>query len=342
MARPTVGAVAEWLYDVLEPLAKEDGEETGWSLLHWCEGFGRLLDELNLIVRTGPDGKVGWAALVDPDAATESTIAFAGQLLGMRFDPNLSLAVKKNKLRDAAGIYAGTPSSIAGEVHNIGATNVLVFERSETNYSFAVGAALTDLAAMQSIQSESFESGVGAFIDDTTPPSMVSSSTRAFVGSKSLKWVTGDSSDGIHTTTAMNIPAGTAFKVSCRIWPATDPAIHPSLSFIIQQNGGAEYFEYPIGLLPNYMDQWSWGMTTSEEAEEAITRAVALQKPIGMSFSVQTFIDSDWTWFIIGSTRYTRNADGFMEITPSPYPTWQDVVDNFATWQDFIDNNPTP
>jgi hypothetical protein len=74
--------------------------------------------------------------------------------------------------------------------------------------------------------------------------------------------------------------------------------------------------------------------------ESQLDALIAAEKPIGLIIMSLVRDPSDWDLFALGSTRYQRNADGFMEVTPSPYQTLADLQAHFTTLADLAANNP--
>jgi hypothetical protein len=328
-------------------------------------------------VRKGPNGEPGWTAVIDPDLATASTIAYAGQMLGIRFDAGSSLDTQRNLLKDAAGIYRGTPKAIAGAVQNLGVNNVLIYERSASNYTFAVGVFTAETYARYvGFETDDEVTGwVDATFSHSRSSRIIGADPAAGASFASLLYDQG-ASNRMRKLMLKTVTSGETVTATFKL---RVPLGSPSASVHIQLGdpgasefsaydppliaAGDDWEEFSIGYSPGSGSEcWllltnrttdtislevddlvitSDDLVTTGMIEPVVSAAVKTQKPLGMLFTSLLVDPTDWTWFVIGSTRFARNvATGFIEEIPTPYPTWQDVVDNFASWQDFIDNIP--
>lgn len=377
MAQPVVSALAQRIYNYLSAYTYAD-EANGWPLLRWATGWAGMVQDVYDTVKTR-NGKSGWSAVTDPDQAIAVTMPFLAQMLGIRLSPGETTEEWRNTIKDAAGLYAGTPSSIAGEVQKRASVRtVLIFERDTSNYHFSIGAfsqetferhigfetdaeledwddphlfpfrsTVTRISDPSSAEGYSFmqveyptTSSTGirrVYLVDVAPGDEVTASIKVRVRSgfpdALMRFRLGDADIGEYTTlTPSAIVAGTGWQEFSLTYTCGS-GTQSDLQVICRDTN-------PRTVDVDDINITSTVLQSTLVSTGSLMSAVKVQKPIGLRFATYVIDLGDWTWFVIGATRYERNLAGFIEVVPSPYATWQDVIDNFATWQDFIDNTP--
>lgn len=129
--RPTVGDVAEDLYEAVAPLAWNDAN-VGWHLLLYCEAAGRMLEQVHDYVREHDDlGLPGWGILFSVDDCPEEALGYLAQFVGVTLLAGATAAQSRSRIRNTDGFKAGTPGAIveAAEATLTGTQTVRLLER---------------------------------------------------------------------------------------------------------------------------------------------------------------------------------------------------------------------
>lgn len=111
MTRPTVGNVAELLYEAVAPLAYAD-EENDWALLKICEAVGTMLETVYNWAIPDEDVRPGWSVLLDLDDAPEEALAWLAQFKGVRLPDGITASEARTRIANADGFDRGTIASM--------------------------------------------------------------------------------------------------------------------------------------------------------------------------------------------------------------------------------------
>ena len=234
MPQPVVSALAQRMYDYLKPYQRIQGisdETMGWPLLRWCSGWAEPLENVYAVVKTR-NGKEGWSALTDPDQAIPLTMPFLAQLIGTRLVQGETPEQWRDEIKDSAGLYAGSPASVAGAIQKSGALKiatprtVLILGRDTGSaYHHLIGVFENDLNNY--VADGGFESGIDGWVptpDGSTAP-FLDGDNYVTLTRKSLNVHTGhwalEIAIGFDTSGAMKTIPGTFKKgdqVTIKFW----------------------------------------------------------------------------------------------------------------------------
>lgn len=130
MTRPTVGTVAEEIYDACAAHASQD-EALGWPLLKLVGAIGAMAQRLDDYADEGPDGELPWSILLDIDRVADADLEHLAQFVGVTIPPSLDAASKRLRIRETDGFKRGTVGAIMGAArqHLIGDKQVVLRER---------------------------------------------------------------------------------------------------------------------------------------------------------------------------------------------------------------------
>lgn len=80
------------------------------------------------------DGRVGWAALLDPDTAPEAQLQWLAQWVGVELDDRLTAAQWREAIKDRPNAVKGTPAAVkssANDWMNSDGYTIVVLERAD-------------------------------------------------------------------------------------------------------------------------------------------------------------------------------------------------------------------
>lgn len=134
MPRPEVSQAAEILYGRLWPYTIED-EDNEWHLLLFCEALaGTLFEQVRFYV-ADTDTMKGWEVVFNVDTCPPGALAYLAQFVGVHFEPNLTVAQQREKIKERPAFIRGTPKAIesAAKRRLTDSQNVYIEERFEGN-----------------------------------------------------------------------------------------------------------------------------------------------------------------------------------------------------------------
>lgn len=112
MARPVVSAAAERAYASLPAYQKDEGDDSGWVMLHLCEAAVRTAQKATDVLRHDETGS-GWRRMLDPDRCPAWALDWLRQYIGQdRFPPDFTEQQKRDTIRDAPRLRRGTAPMI--------------------------------------------------------------------------------------------------------------------------------------------------------------------------------------------------------------------------------------
>lgn len=137
--RPVVTAVAEELYDSLGPWREVDGEETGWSLLLFCDAVAHDLQGMITVIRD-QDDRPGWAIAVDPNLAPAEYLPWLGQFVGVKVDTYRTVEGQRSDVAARGGFARGSLGAVrrAAQTELQGTQFVDIDERDTSPYHLTV------------------------------------------------------------------------------------------------------------------------------------------------------------------------------------------------------------
>lgn len=131
--RPIVGTAAEEAYESMGPWAEQDTADERYDLLVYLEGVfgGSRLQDLNDIVRDGPNGEPGWSSVLDLERAPSDWLPWLAQLGGARVLAGLDDAAQRARIAGTDGMKRGSPGALraATQQHLTGNKYVILNER---------------------------------------------------------------------------------------------------------------------------------------------------------------------------------------------------------------------
>lgn len=139
MTRPAVSPAAERMYSQLRAFQGGD-EDSGWMLLHVCEGFARMLAKCTDALRADDIGS-GFRRMHDPDRAAAWALPYLAQKAGIGELPaGLTEQQQRDLIRSAPGLRRGTRAALIGAAQRYltGNKSVIVSERDGDAYSLTV------------------------------------------------------------------------------------------------------------------------------------------------------------------------------------------------------------
>lgn len=113
MTQPTVGSVAQQLYDALTPLAFAD-EACDWSLLYFLAANGQMVQQIDTYASDTPDGDPGWSILLDIDRCPDEALGYIAQCCGVSLLAGATSDQSRLRIRSTDGMKRGTPSAVIG------------------------------------------------------------------------------------------------------------------------------------------------------------------------------------------------------------------------------------
>lgn len=145
MARPVVSDAAERVYASIPAYRKDEGDNSGWVMLHLCEAAVRTVQKATEALRHDEIGS-GWRRMLDPDRCPAWALDWLRQHIGHdRFPPDFTEQQKRDMIRDAPRFRRGTEAMIRASagLHLTGDKTVFFFERhgGSRSYTTAVLAA---------------------------------------------------------------------------------------------------------------------------------------------------------------------------------------------------------
>jgi hypothetical protein len=131
-------SVAQEIYTKVGPLTYDEAR-LGYPLREYVTGLASLVQEVDDYVRSGPNGEVGWSAIVDVDRAPTKGLPWLAQLAGTsipdqapgqtdeQFD-----AASRDAIRNLAGQKRGRPAAMVSAAQQCltGSKTVLLRERN--------------------------------------------------------------------------------------------------------------------------------------------------------------------------------------------------------------------
>jgi hypothetical protein len=266
---------------------------------------------------------------------------------------------------------------LAGAVQRgMNINTIFLYERAPTPWQFAVGVLVDDL---EIVYQSTFPVDVdGWFMSDWSNvdigPVVLSNSTDfAQPGDiHSLKVVTAENGQRVRRELGVSLASGESAHLSLWIYPTDDlTGLRVQIGDIdggdfestSWSSSGDAWLEVTLdytatidtGPIAIVIDNLTGGPTTyyvddvivrsasifdEASADVDLSAIIEREKPIGMLFTTQFRTSTDWNLFMIGATRYARDAEGFMTITPSPYQTLADIKAHFTTLNDLKNNTP--
>lgn len=151
--RPVVSQAAEDLYAGLGPWAEEDGEDTEWALLHWCDALTGGIQKL--YTYTYDDGDYpGWSILLDLDRVPEEAMGYLAQFVGAQLQTGNTVAQNRDVILNRPGWKRGRPATLISAVQATleGSQRVTLLERDTSPYHATVQTynhQTTDVAATE-------------------------------------------------------------------------------------------------------------------------------------------------------------------------------------------------
>jgi hypothetical protein len=118
----------------------------GYALALWLNGIGQCMDAVDSLSRDTVAGP-GWSQVMDVSRAPTLALAWLGQFVGVRVDPNQADAVQRAQIQAEAGFSRGTPAALmaAARKYLRGAQRVALVERDTSPYHFHVQVFAFDL-----------------------------------------------------------------------------------------------------------------------------------------------------------------------------------------------------
>lgn len=136
-----MSADAESLYASLGVWADNDGETTGWHLLHFCEALvgASQLQDIDDVVRDTDTGS-GWSSVVDLNRTPDSYLDWLAQFVGVVIAPGSTAAAKRTLMATRPAQLRGRPEVITAAVTAVltGTQRVTLTERDTSAYHFDV------------------------------------------------------------------------------------------------------------------------------------------------------------------------------------------------------------
>lgn len=223
MAMPTIGSVAQRIYDLLAPLHHDD-EVQDFDLAVYAGAMGLPYQGLEDLAVD--DGEVaGWARLFDPQEIPAEGLAWQAQLIGVRLDAGWTEQQQRDAISARLGWERGTPAAMAAApgLFLSGAKTVIFRERHPTPYSISVLTRLSEMPVEEWPTTNLYLNG--GFETNTTGWALFNTATiarstlQAKYGSASLAVTCGVNNDGAYRDIAGLTP-GSTYSVS--IWVRAD------------------------------------------------------------------------------------------------------------------------
>lgn len=135
-----MSALSDRIYAKVAPVARQDAS-FGYPLRKMIEAWCQPIDELaSLVASETDDLDPGWAKLLDPTKAPDSSLDWLSQLIGGRLIANEPAASKRAKIASAVGLTRGSPSAIvaAAQPTLTGHKYVGILERTSSAWTVTV------------------------------------------------------------------------------------------------------------------------------------------------------------------------------------------------------------
>lgn len=138
MAMPALASVAQRMYNILEPLHRDDVTQEH-ALAIFVGGLGMPLQVAEDLGYGGEEDVV-WYKLFDPFQIPASGLDWLAQFTGIRLNPILTESQKRQAIADRLGWERGTPAAIVSsvQIYLTGTKSVQLLERDTSAYHFTV------------------------------------------------------------------------------------------------------------------------------------------------------------------------------------------------------------
>jgi hypothetical protein len=149
MVRPVVSQMAEDLYAELGAWSDQDGDDSGWVLLHLCEALVGPLQPVR-DWSSDTDDAPGWAWLMSADTTPVEWLPWLGQFVGVKVDTYQSEANQRAQVKDESGFTRGTVAHFLAQLRRYlqGTQRIDLHERDTSAYHFRVDVWRGELAGL--------------------------------------------------------------------------------------------------------------------------------------------------------------------------------------------------
>jgi hypothetical protein len=108
-----------------------DADPGVWDLLNYIGAIASMFDQIETYARDQPDGRPGYAILMDPDTAPSEALGWLAQFVGVGLQDGLSDAAQRARIKSTDGFKRGTAGAIVGAAQQYltGTKTVILRER---------------------------------------------------------------------------------------------------------------------------------------------------------------------------------------------------------------------
>lgn len=131
MARPVVSDAAERIYSRAPAYQKDEGDASGWVMLHLCEAAARTVARCTEALRHDDRGS-GWRRMRDPNRCPSWALDWLRHHVGLdAFPADYTEQQKRDLIRNSPRFRRGTEPAIlaAAKLHLTGEKRVYLFKR---------------------------------------------------------------------------------------------------------------------------------------------------------------------------------------------------------------------
>lgn len=131
------GSFADRLYEQLRPFQRDDQQLHLWV---FCDAFGLMFEQVEVLTTERDDGLVGYANLVDINACPDENLDYLGQYVGVNLRADLSGDAQREWVREKRNFKRGTPQATVDAVKDTltGTQYVAMNERIGTAWHYTI------------------------------------------------------------------------------------------------------------------------------------------------------------------------------------------------------------